>query len=74
MWVHQSLQKRKSKGEFWTLFKELSDDEVKFYQYFRMPKAKFSYLLQKIEMDLTKMNTTCREAIPAKERLAVCLR
>ena len=73
MWVHQSLKKRKSEGEFWTLFKELSDDDdkVKFYQYFRMSKAKFSYLLQKIEMDLTKINTTCREAIPGKERLAV---
>ena len=30
IWVHQSLKKRKSEGEFWTLYEELEDDEVKF--------------------------------------------
>ncbi|KAG7175414.1 hypothetical protein Hamer_G001501 [Homarus americanus] len=71
LWVYLSLKKRKCEGEFWTLYKELADDEAKFYQYFRMSKAKFNYLLEKIEMDLAKMNTNCREAVPPKERLAV---
>ena len=73
-WLHKALKKRKSEGEYWTLYKELVDDDLKFYQYFRMSKAKFNYLLQRIEVDLTKMNTNCREAIPPSERLAVCLR
>lgn len=67
-------EKRKCEGEYWTLYKGLLDDEVKLYQYFRMSKADFSYLLQRIEMGLTKMNTNCLEAVPPKERLAVCLR
>jgi hypothetical protein len=45
------------------LYKELSDDEMKFYQYFRMSKQQFNYLLQKTEKDLKKKNTTFREAI-----------
>ncbi|KAG7171568.1 hypothetical protein Hamer_G014703 [Homarus americanus] len=68
LWVHQSLKKRKCEGEFWTLYKELADDEAKFYQYFRMSKAKFNYLREKIEMDLAKMNTNCREAVPPKRK------
>jgi hypothetical protein len=35
-WVHEAWQKRESEGEFLTLYKELIEDETKFYQYFRM--------------------------------------
>jgi hypothetical protein len=58
MWVHKCLRSRKSEGEYWTLNKELVDDEMKFYQYFRISKHQFNYLLQKIEKDLKKKNTT----------------
>lgn len=74
LWVHECQRKRKSEGEFWTLYKELDDDETKFYQYFRMTKSKFNYLLQKVNEDLIKSNTCLREAISPRERLAVCLR
>lgn len=74
LWVHKALRKRKEEGEYWTLYKELEDDEVKFFQYFRMSKSKFSCLLEKVEGDLLKKNTSFREAIPPKEKLAVCLR
>jgi len=47
---------------------------MKFYQYFRMSKHQFNYLLQKIEKDLKKKNTTFREAISPVEKLAICLR
>ena len=57
MWVHKFSRSRKSEGEYWTLYKELADDETKFYQYFRMSKHQFNYLLQKIEKDLKKKNT-----------------
>jgi len=36
MWVHKCFRNRKSEGEYWAPYKELSDDEMKFYQCFRM--------------------------------------
>jgi hypothetical protein len=51
MWVHKCFRSRKSAGEYWTVYKELADDEMKFYQYFIMSKHQFNYLLQKIEKD-----------------------
>jgi hypothetical protein len=48
-WVHKCFRSRKSEGEYWTLYKELADDELKFYWYFRMYKHKFNYPLQKTE-------------------------
>jgi len=48
MWVHKCFRNRKSESEYWTLYKELADDEMKFYQYFIMSKHQFNYLLQKI--------------------------
>jgi hypothetical protein len=74
MWVHKYSRSRKSEGEYWTLNKELADDEMKFYQYFRMSKHQFNYLLQKIKKDLKTKNTTFREAISPVEKLATCLR
>jgi len=50
MWVHKCFRSRKSEGKYWTLYKELADDEMKFYQYFRMSKHLFNYLLQKITL------------------------
>jgi len=75
LWVHKCFRNRKSEGEYWTVYKVLTDDEMKFYQYFRISKHKFNYLLQKIEKDLKK-NTTFREAISHVEKLrvATCLR
>jgi hypothetical protein len=51
MWVHKCFRSRKSEGEYWTLYREIADDEMNFYQYFRMSKHQFNYLLQKIEKD-----------------------
>ena len=49
LWVHKCQKKRRSEGEFWTLYKELDDDETKFFfQYFRMSKSLFNYLLHKV--------------------------
>jgi len=51
MWVRKCFRSRKSEGEYGTLYKELADDEMKFYQYFRLSKHQFTYLLQKIEKE-----------------------
>jgi len=47
---------------------------MKFYQYIRMSKHQFNYLLQEIEKDLKKKNTTFRETTSPVEKLATCLR
>jgi len=73
LWVHKCFRSRKSEGEYWTLYKELADDEMKCYQYFRMSKHQFNYLLQKTEKDLKKKNTTFRETTSPVEKLATCL-
>jgi hypothetical protein len=49
MWVHKLFRSGKSEGEYWTLYKELADDEIKFYHPLRMSKQQFNNLLQKIE-------------------------
>lgn len=73
-WVHEILKKRNIEGEFITLYRELIDDDTKFFQYFRMPKYKFCELLSIIEPVITKQNTTFRESISTKQKLCVCLR
>ena len=47
-WVHKCFRNRKPEGAYWLLYKELAEDEMTFYQYFRMPKHQLNYLLQKI--------------------------
>jgi hypothetical protein len=70
--VHKMLNKRKTEGEYWTLYKELMDDE-KVFQYFRLSQYQFSEL-EKIKVVITKKDTVFKEAIGPKEKLAVCLR
>jgi hypothetical protein len=71
--VHESLLQRKE-GECFTLYKELVEVSVRFHQYFRMSESMYLNLLSLIEEDLMKKNTTFREAISPREKLAVCLR
>jgi hypothetical protein len=69
-WVHSLLQ-RKEEGEYFTLYKELVEDSVRFHQYFRMSES--TYLnLSLIDEDMKK--NTFHEAISPREKLAVCLR
>jgi hypothetical protein len=46
MCFHKCFRSRKSEDENWTLYKELTGDEMKCYQYFRMIKHQFDYLFQ----------------------------
>jgi hypothetical protein len=73
-WVHDALKKRKIEGEYWTLFKHLIDDEEKFFMYFRMTSFQFNELLIKVENVITRKNTTFRDSLTPREKLAVCLR
>lgn len=66
--------KRKKEGEFHTLYKELVDDEERFYKYFRMSQYEFQTIITKISPVITKQNTKFREPLSTREKLAVCLR
>jgi len=55
--VHPAWYKREPEGEFVILYKELIDDEVKFYRCFRMNRECFSALLEKVSPLLTKQQT-----------------
>ena len=74
VWVHEILKRRKVDGEFYTLCTALEDHEEKFFIYFRMCSYQFNILLSKIKNDITKQNTHFREAIPDKQKLAVCFK
>jgi hypothetical protein len=55
------LRSRKKEREFWTLFKEMTD-ELKFYKYFRITRYQFNNLVPSIHVDLLTNNTAFREA------------
>jgi len=74
MWIHDIFKKIWQHGEYHTLFTDLLNDDVKFFQYFRMSHAKFTILLDILSPHLLRQNTKYREAIEPEERLAVCLR
>jgi hypothetical protein len=71
---YMSLLQRKAEGEYFTLYKELVEDSVRFNQYFRMSESTYFNLLSLIEKDLMKKHTTFLEAISTRQKLAVCLR
>jgi hypothetical protein len=72
--VHPAWRKRESEGELVTLYKELIDDEVKFYGYFRVNRECFCALLEKVSPLLIKLRTRLQKPVSPKERLAVCIR
>ncbi|KAG7170508.1 Treslin-like 2 [Homarus americanus] len=72
-WVHPMLQDKKGEVELHTLYPHLIGDESKFFQYFRMNIGSFEMILSKIEEERRKENTTFREVITPRGKLAVCL-
>lgn len=74
VWVHPVWQKRSVEGEFVTLYKELVDDESKFYQYFRMTMYSLNKLLNTVKSEIQRQDTRFRKCISPRHRLAVTLR
>ncbi|KAK5649592.1 hypothetical protein RI129_000621 [Pyrocoelia pectoralis] len=73
VWVHNICKRRPGFSEFNALFPDLLEDEVKFFQYFRMSHGKFIGLLETLQPELIRNNTRFRRAVGTKERLAVTL-
>ena len=74
-WVRKIYSKRKQKGEFNMLVKDLwLHDKPFFFKYFRMLPIIFEKLLTWIAPYLPKQQTKMREPISPRERLCVALR
>ncbi len=72
-WVHSIWQKRSELGAYHTLVRELSLDDEKFREFFRLNKVQFGEVLASVECDLSKFCRS-REVISARERLAIGIR
>nr|CAI5857448.1 unnamed protein product [Callosobruchus analis] len=73
LWVHPIVSERLLVGAFVTLYSKLREDEIKFFNYFRMSIKSFDELHHKLENAL-KLSDTVRVPISSVERLSVCLR
>jgi hypothetical protein len=73
-WVRNICKRRMIHGEFHSLYPDLLEDEATFFEYFRMTYGKFMTLLDMLGPNLSGENTSFRQAVGPKERLALCLR
>lgn len=73
-WVHPLLSERLEKGLFATLYKDLEQDDDKFFSYFRMSRKSFHELKSIIYNEICGLNTTMRRCISVEEKLAITLR
>ena len=74
VWVHDINMKRKEKGEFHHLVKELAEHPNYYEMYFTMSKEEFNFLHDLIRGDIKTRNMQFREAISTEKKLVVCLR
>ena len=72
-WVHSLWQKRSELGAYNNLVWELSLDDEKFKEFFRLNKIQFAEILTSVEADLVKFCHS-REVICPRQRLAVAIR
>ena len=72
--IHQINTERGQLGEYHHLFHELKDDQARFYEYTRMTKGTFEYLLKKIKSRLSKNWCNLHDPIMPEERLVITLR
>ncbi|KAJ8895437.1 hypothetical protein PR048_000769 [Dryococelus australis] len=63
-WVHNINNNRTKCGEYHTVYPDLIEDDVKFFQYFRVTEAKFTALFDILREELEKQTTKFREQLP----------
>jgi ribosomal protein L20 len=74
LWVHPINQGRGEKGAYTLLYKELTDDCTKFFNYSRMTPSLFEELLEKVRSSIQMQDTHLRKSISPQERLCLTLR
>ena len=75
LWVHPLNLQREKKGLYANLVPDLRDDNAvdRHHHYFRMSRECYGHLLQLVTPQLTKQDTTMREAIKPDLKLAVTI-
>lgn len=69
------ISRRNERECFHQLVAELElEDEAAYFNYFRMDKQRFGFLVDLVESRIRKCDTTMRQSIKPSERLAVTLR
>jgi len=65
-WVRQWIQRRNNNGGSTFISRELRNENPEdFKNILRLSDTHFDFLLNKIQFNIQKLNTTMREAIPA---------
>lgn len=67
-------KKRNEFGEFHHIYNELKRDSERFFNFLRMSRETFDFILSKVKFKLTKKTTNFKKPISATERLYVTLR
>lgn len=73
-WVHPMLEVRYVEGAFYTTFNKLLEDEIKFFNYFRMSFGTFNNILDQIANLIRRQDTQLRLCVPPKEMLVITIR
>ena len=75
MQVHPIFRERKKYGEYHILVQELKLYDGFFFDYFRMTKATYGFLLEVLRMEMKEPSSKFRnDTIGVEERLALTLR
>ncbi len=69
---HETLRKRRNRGEYHHLVQELRLDDGWFKAYFRMSRGKFDNLLSVVGSSITKMTTNYKESIGPADPFVCC--
>ena len=72
-WVHPIIENR-DESQFYLLYNSLRMYDDKFFNYFRMSKNTFDYLLSELIESVQRSDSTMRKSIKADERLALTIR
>lgn len=72
-WVHP-ITERKNESQFKLLYDSLRKYDDKFFDFFRMNKNTFDYILSHLKSSLQREDTNMRKSIQPEERLAITLR
>ncbi|XP_061995525.1 protein ALP1-like [Rosa rugosa] len=70
---HRRLWVKDRSKDWWDLYNSPNVSEDEFRKAFRMSKGTFDMICEELDSAVTKKNTMLRDAIPVRQRVAVCI-
>ncbi|KAL6220962.1 hypothetical protein ACLB2K_008715 [Fragaria x ananassa] len=70
---HRRLWVKERSKDWWDHYNSPNVSEDEFRKAFRMSKATFDMICEELDSAVTKKNTMLRDAIPVRQRVAVCI-